>query len=481
MKNITLFLIFFTSTCFAQKVYQNNEVEKVAEPSGGKDILDYYFSSNLRIPIKSAAKGLDKNVMIKAVIETDGSTSQVQIVSGIDSLCDVEAKRVVSLFRAWKPAEIKNEKVRQAVEIAVKFKSEPLLNYDEKKKCLNIYYGKRGHQLPGNKTSNYRISVPVDDFGLVNGNILSQENVFDGWNIKYVMILKEEEYWKKIGTSEKPDSVLVIRKFTAQDRTNIPVYQIVEHAKSGELLYVNQFGYKDNPGIEKDYYLSGTLKSMTLNASSVSKETKWYENGQLTSITENPKLSKGSSAVPLLKDFRDISGNQLVKDGNGQGEFATETYHEQPIYDRGTVKAGLKEGTWIGQLKDGTKLFEELYTGGKLVKGTSYMDGETIEYTELGIQPQYQGGFSEMYRFLGKNMKYPKDAARAGISGRVFTSFVVCQDGTLCDYQVIKGVHKSMDDEALRVISEMSGKWEPGWLRGKKVRVKFNLPINFSF
>ncbi|WP_254561511.1 energy transducer TonB [Dyadobacter diqingensis] len=478
MKNITLFLIFFTSTCFAQKVYQNNEVEKVAEPSGGKDILDYYFSSNLRIPIKSAAKGLDKNVMIKAVIETDGSASQVQIVSGIDSLCDVEAKRVVSLFRAWKPAEIKNEKVRQAVEIAVKFKSEPLLNYDEEKKCLNVYYDRRGKQLSGNKTSKYRMNIPVDDFGFVNGNILSQEKTSDGWNIKHSIILKEEKYWRK---NEITDSVQAVRTFSSEGWYDVPVFQVVDRKLNGEILYINQFSYGGKPDIQKEYYLDGMVKSMKITANSVWQETKWYENGQLTSITENPKLSKGSSAVPLLKDFRDVSGNQLVKDGNGQGEFATETYHEQTIYDRGTVKAGLKEGIWIGQLKDGTKLFEELYTGGKLVKGTSYMDGETIEYTELGIQPQYQGGFSEMYKFLGKNIKYPKDAARAGISGRVFTSFVVCEDGTLCDYQVIKGVHKSMDEEALRVVSEMSGKWEPGWMRGKKVRVKFNLPINFSF
>lgn len=477
MKNITLFLIFLSSTCFAQKVYQNSEVEKAAEPSGGKDILDYYFSSNLRIPVKAAAKGLDKNVMIKAVIETDGSASQLQIVSGIDSLCDVEAKRVASLFRAWKPAEIKNEKVRQAVEIAVKFKSEPLLNYDEEKKCLNVYYDKRGKQLSGNKTSKYRMNIPVDDFGFVNGNILSQEKTSDGWNIKHSMILKEEKYWRK---TEITDSVQAVRTFSSEGWYDVPVFQVVDRKLNGEILYINQFSYGGKPDVQKEYYLDGMVKSMKTTANSVCQETKWYENGQLTSITENSEIFS-SSSVSLLKDFRDRAGNQLVKDGNGQGEFATETYHDQIIYDRGTVKAGLKEGIWIGQLKDGTRLFEESYAGGKLIKGTSYMDGETIGYTELVIQPQYHGGIPEMYKFLQQNMKYPRDAARAGISGRVFTSFVVCQDGTLCDYKVIKGVYKSIDEEALRVVGGMSGKWDPGWLRGKRVRVKYNLPINFRF
>lgn len=50
----------------------------------------------------------------------------------------------------------------------------------------------------------------------------------------------------------------------------------------------------------------------------------------------------------------------------------------------------------------------------------------------------------------------------------------------LCDYEVIKGVHPDIDEEALRVVKKMSGRWKPGVQQGKKVRVKYNMPINFS-
>lgn len=83
-------------------------------------------------------------------------------------------------------------------------------------------------------------------------------------------------------------------------------------------------------------------------------------------------------------------------------------------------------------------------------------------------------------QFLNQNLSYPVSAQKAGAQGRVFVSFVVCTDGTLCDYEVLKGVQSDLDREAVQVVQKMSGKWTPGVQRGQKVRVKYNLPINFS-
>ncbi|QKZ15608.1 energy transducer TonB [Spirosoma sp. KUDC1026] len=83
-------------------------------------------------------------------------------------------------------------------------------------------------------------------------------------------------------------------------------------------------------------------------------------------------------------------------------------------------------------------------------------------------------------QFLSSNLRYPASAQRERIQGRVFVSFVVCEDGSLCDYEVLKGIHPDVDEEALRVTKIMNGHWKPGIQRGKKVKVKYNLPINFS-
>lgn len=92
--------------------------------------------------------------------------------------------------------------------------------------------------------------------------------------------------------------------------------------------------------------------------------------------------------------------------------------------------------------------------------------------------PEFPGGMSELMNFLSTNIKYPADCEEAGIQGRVIVTFVVEKDGSVSEPTVIKSVHKSMDEEAVRVISMMP-KWVPGEQRGKQVRVKFTLPIIF--
>jgi TonB family protein len=77
-------------------------------------------------------------------------------------------------------------------------------------------------------------------------------------------------------------------------------------------------------------------------------------------------------------------------------------------------------------------------------------------------------------------MVYPEQASRAKVKGKVMLAFTVCEDGSLCDYVVEKGVAPSLDNEALRVVKKMSGKWQPGKLRGRNVRVRYRLPVNFD-
>lgn len=92
--------------------------------------------------------------------------------------------------------------------------------------------------------------------------------------------------------------------------------------------------------------------------------------------------------------------------------------------------------------------------------------------------PEFIGGMSKLYEYLGKNIKYPEMAKENGIQGKVFVQFVVWKDGTIKDIKVVKGVHKTLDSEALRVITRMP-LWSPGKQRGKNVNARFTLPIKF--
>lgn len=92
--------------------------------------------------------------------------------------------------------------------------------------------------------------------------------------------------------------------------------------------------------------------------------------------------------------------------------------------------------------------------------------------------PEYPGGMQAMIEFLQANMKYPEDAAKQKVEGRVMVQFVVETDGSISDVHVAKQVFPSLDAEAIRVVQAMP-KWTPGKEKGKVVRVKYNLPVVF--
>lgn len=92
--------------------------------------------------------------------------------------------------------------------------------------------------------------------------------------------------------------------------------------------------------------------------------------------------------------------------------------------------------------------------------------------------PQYPGGMQAMIEFLQTNMKYPEDAAKQKVEGRVMVQFVVETDGSVSDVHVAKQVFPSLDAEAVRVVQAMP-KWTPGKEKGRVVRVKYLLPIVF--
>ena len=103
------------------------------------------------------------------------------------------------------------------------------------------------------------------------------------------------------------------------------------------------------------------------------------------------------------------------------------------------------------------------------------------EETFLNVEqaPQYNGGAEAMSAFLQKNLKYPVQAARAGIQGRVFVQFTIGSDGKVENVAALKGIGFGCDEEAVRVVKLMQN-WMPGRQAGIPVRVRFTLPISFQ-
>lgn len=92
--------------------------------------------------------------------------------------------------------------------------------------------------------------------------------------------------------------------------------------------------------------------------------------------------------------------------------------------------------------------------------------------------PSFPGGMGAMMQYLSSNIKYPKEAEKKGIQGRVLLSFIVQTDGSITDVRISKSVDPSLDKEAIRVVKSMP-KWIPGRQNGEPVRVKYTFPVTF--
>jgi len=93
--------------------------------------------------------------------------------------------------------------------------------------------------------------------------------------------------------------------------------------------------------------------------------------------------------------------------------------------------------------------------------------------------PKFPGGVNVLMHYLATNIKYPEQAKKDTIQGRVFINFIVEKDGRVSHVKVLKGIGHGCDKEAVKVVKEMPH-WIPGQQRGKPVRVFFNPPIKFT-
>ena len=93
--------------------------------------------------------------------------------------------------------------------------------------------------------------------------------------------------------------------------------------------------------------------------------------------------------------------------------------------------------------------------------------------------PEFQGGESEMTKFISQNIRYPIPALRQNVQGRVIIRFVIDKQGDVLEPIILKGIGSGCDEEAIRVIKKMP-RWTPGKQAGKFVAVWYTLPIMFT-
>ena len=108
-------------------------------------------------------------------------------------------------------------------------------------------------------------------------------------------------------------------------------------------------------------------------------------------------------------------------------------------------------------------------------------EGSNEIFETFGVEefPEFPGGMAAWSKFIQKNLRYPYMAQENGVQGKVFVSFVIEKDGSVSDVALVRGIGAGCDEEALRVIKK-SPRWKPGKQNKQTVRVRYNMPINYT-
>jgi protein TonB len=107
------------------------------------------------------------------------------------------------------------------------------------------------------------------------------------------------------------------------------------------------------------------------------------------------------------------------------------------------------------------------------------MTGSDTVWNYAGKLPVLPGNEEALFTYIGRNLRYPENAKKNGIQGKVIVKFCVTSKGDVKDHQVIQSINPDLDAEGLRVIKTIM-RFEPGFQDGKPVSVWYEVPISFK-
>lgn len=193
------------------------------------------------------------------------------------------------------------------------------------------------------------------------------------------------------------------------------------------------------------------------------------EGGEVQGLDALTKLGAGLDAE-VMKAILNYGGFKDVTDGK---------YVLGVAFRLEGAKTSIKNES-LKQVEGFTNLQEVTILGFAHPNASATTREGVMDFVSVDTPPSFPGGMEKFYSFLGKSIKYPAEAVKNNIQGKVFLSYVVEKDGSLSDIQLAaKMLGYGTDEEAIRVL-KLSPKWNPGLMDGKPVAVKYNIPITFE-
>jgi TonB family protein len=217
--------------------------------------------------------------------------------------------------------------------------------------------------------------------------------------------------------------------------------------------------------------------------------TNYYPNGKLFNILKVKDLSSryygyynryspstGIGYTVEVVELRDSTGNILALNGTGHVVAFDEDFKK--VLREGDIKNNKKEGEWRGIIAD-TARYICFFHKDDLKSGESFTNsGKHYTFKQIEVKAVFSDGNEAFYSFIKKNLQYPETARKHDVKGTVMVGFYVETNGTISDVKVVRGLFKSLDDEAVRVIS-LSPLWIPASEFGIPMRTYYTAPVDF--
>lgn len=279
-------------------------------------------------------------------------------------------------------------------------------------------------------------------FGFIVANDLFGQNTSDlnyfytkEWKVTYDTT---QAYYSRI-LSRKVDGYYVIMD---------SYYKTNTHYMTGVGKFYNEEFLHE--GLTTWYHENGKIRKTANyeNGKLLGEVKEYYENGTML------RLERYDADAYYICQYWDENGNTLLVNGTGYFKEKNEQSNYPEIHV--DVVDSLIRGSYTFRQEKGDTLFF---------------------VTEK--KAEYDGGIVLFYQYIGNKIKYPVNALRMGVEGKVYIQFVVDKDGSLTEVEVTKGIGMGCDEEALRVVKD-SKIWIPAEYKNKRVKSLYTLPIVFK-
>ena len=478
-------------------------VDQMPEFPGGDAALMQFINKHIVYPSLSKEYGIEGRVMVSFVVETDGSLSDVKVTKSLEMLLDEVARGIISQMPQWKPGIQAGKPVRVLYNLPINFRlnkndspSEPAVPDARKHIQVASFTSLVSRYTGGNK----EVASPLvsDDPADVNNKCISitttrsPRSAGDTQLMLYLekpFTLGDTLYFSLKAKGVSKQKISTEFHTTPGSRLKVDPFEAFEITKDWQ-----EFSFK----YVMDYSIART-QTIVLNLADKGSSNVCFFDDMKVEIhhvrEDNPEFPGGIAAI---KEYLKAN-NKYPSPGRGKSVYVNiscmvdtdgsitavrNISSVDSLLDAEAIRLVQGMPKWIPGKRSG-----EPFKKSQIIpvefdntnvdwEKWAKENGNDAPFIVVEEAPEFPGGASAMLEFLNKNIKYPAMCRENGIQGRVIVSFIVDRDGTIVDPEVVKNVNPLLDQEALRVISIMP-KWKSGQQRGKPVRVKYTVPVNF--